>query len=179
MTEKELINEHVPRKYSEQMALNMTEKERNNLTAFLHDDFEQSLIESGFMVLRSSYRGKSNESIERELKIREKLGINKPLSDLCGIRFVFETDEEIDKVIDWIGKEYCPPDEYDFKAPWIRDFRKNDIELRYRAVHIRLPFKLAEGEKEYVDLMEVQLVTDKQEEINLILPKRVNLNDLD
>lgn len=197
MTEREIINKRVPMTCQEQMTLQLDQKKRDELTGFLHDDFKRDLIENGFDVIGSSFRGKSDESIERKFKVRDKNGQNKLMWDLCGMKFIFKTDEEIDEVIRWVEKEYLPPERYDDEVPWIRDFRKDEVKNEidypfmqpdYRAVHIRLPFQLTIEGEEYVDLMEVQLVTDEQEAINkstraafesafsAVLSKRVDLN---
>jgi hypothetical protein len=171
MVEKDVIINRVPLKFIEQPVLDMNQESRDNLTKKLHDSVKNELKEANFEVIDSKFRGKSIDSINSKVKMRIINDEEVPLWDLCAMRFIFKTNEEIDKVIEWFKEKYRPPEKYDFGLSWMRDFRsdrvKNEVNYafmqpEYRAVHVRLPFEI-DG---VVDLMEVQLVTSKQEIIN-------------
>lgn len=179
MTEREIINGRAPGTYSEQLTSKMNENGRNILASVLHDDIKRDLVENKFDVVRSSYRGKSVESVDMAIDLREEYNIDKPVWDLCGMRFVFKTDEEIDRAIEWIKEEYCPPEEYKSKTPWISDFRKNEAKDIYQAVHVRLPFQVDIKNQIIVDFMEIQFMTaDQEENNNKIGSKRTDLTNI-
>lgn len=170
-SERDLINSRVPIIYTEQMTMKMSERERQSLTSFLHNDFISELSNAGFNVVGSKFRGKTSDSIERKLETRKRSGNYKPFCDLCGLRYLFKTNEEIDRIIVWLKNTYQPPENYNFGDSWIRDFRDEKVKREaggavtqkdYKAVHIRLPFQLDDK----VDLLEIQLVTAEQELIN-------------
>ena len=174
MIERDIIFNKVPQKFVEQPVFNMNQESRDNLTRKRHDFMKNELKEAGFEVVDSKFRGKSIDSINSRVKIRIINHKEDPLWDLCAMRFIFKTDEEVDKVIEWFKEKYKPPEKYDFGLSWMRDFRsdkvKNEVNYafmqpEYRAVHMRLPFKI-DGQVDLVDLMEVQLVTSEQEIIN-------------
>jgi len=167
---KEGLREGIPRKYTEQFTFKMDEKSRNILAEKLHGMMKEEIVKAGFEIVDSKFRGKSNDSVNMKLKMFRK-DSDLPIVDLCGMRYVLKTDEEVNNLVEWFRKNYQPPEKYDFGGGWINDFRdenfKKEIDLGftqqdYKAVHVRLPFEY-EGQ---IDFMEIQLVTVEQEKIN-------------
>ena len=149
------------------LPISNTVEERNLIASSLHDIILKDLTNSGFDILRSSFRGKSDESIRRCYLISSLTNHpDKVMWDEHGARFIFKTDDEIDEVINWAEAKYDPPKDYGGGyQPWMADYRKNRSEKRspvmqseYEAVHLRL---VVVGR-----LVEVQLVKDEQEIIN-------------
>ena len=166
---KEGLREGIPRKYTEQFTFKMDEKSRNVLAEKLHGMMKEEIVKAGFEIIDSKFRGKSNDSVNMKLKMFRQSN-EKPIVDLCGMRYVLKTDEEIDGLVEWFRKNYQPPEKYDFGG-WVSDFRdenfKKEVDATfmqpdYKAVHVRLPFEY-EGQ---IDFMEIQLVTVEQEKIN-------------
>ena len=52
------------------------------------------------------------------------------IHDLCGIKFVFETNEEINQVIEWIEKEFFKEKIDNSRTFRIIDFRKAELKKK-------------------------------------------------
>jgi hypothetical protein len=169
LVNRELV-EKIPQKYTEQFTFKMDEKSRDILAEKLHGMMKEEIVKAGFEIVDSKFRGKSDSSLNMKLKMFRQSN-EKPIIDLCGMRYVLNTNEEIDELVKWFRKNYQPPEKYNFGGGWINDFRdenfKKEVEAvfmqpDYRAVHVRLPFEY----ENQVDFMEIQLVTVEQEKIN-------------
>ena len=177
MVEKEKSKMLLPKHYWEQPTCYMSEEERQNWAGVLHKNFSEKMIENGFKVVSSNYRGKSESSIYRKIELMQADidTAHATIHDLCGIRFVFETDEEINQVIEWVRKDFFKEKIDNSRFFRIRDFREDEVKNQlggrsmqpgYKAVHVVCSHKMAIDDKPGIDFMEIQLVTSQQEKIN-------------
>jgi len=102
MVEKEKSKMLLPQHYWEQPTCYMSEEERQNWAGVLHKNFSEKMIENGFKVVSSNYRGKSESSIYRKNRLTGKVALYtddgsglKPIEFTTHMVIVAHKDQEI------------------------------------------------------------------------------------
>ncbi|MBI4038777.1 hypothetical protein HY384_02360 [Candidatus Daviesbacteria bacterium] len=127
--------------------------QRTGVAFKLHQDIIDLLTSTGVVIISSSFRAKTDESIHAKYGRREY----RRIVDIYGARFIL-ADADIDLAAITIANYYSSSEITEF--PYIIDYRdpKNKQQWTspsYKALHIYFPF----GEEEFYHIGEAQLLT--------------------
>ncbi len=154
MTESDISKPKLPADWNEQQkTVPVDTNQRTGIAFKLHHDLVDLLTSTGVVIISSTFRAKTDESI----RTKQERRVYRRIVDIYGTRFIL-AEPDIDLAATTIIGHYSPSEITEF--PYIIDYRDSKNKQQwtspsYKAVHVYFPF----GEQEFYHIGEAQLLT--------------------